>query len=78
MTDKRVSPKKIQIYDGRAQLWRDIADVHSMHARYFGPEAPFYWLRPSFLVDETDCYISPSGWYQWTGSGLTYLGKTIL
>lgn len=40
---------------------------------------PFYYTshEPANRTD-FDCYYAPSGWYQWTKSGLKYLGESIL
>ena len=54
------------------QLAQEIADVHRIHAKYFGPSRPFYWTKP---YDEG---CAPSGWYQWTERGLVYLGESLL
>jgi hypothetical protein len=64
----------IDIYDGHRQLANDIADVRVMHAKYFGPSSPFYWTK----ADDDPKVSAPSGWYQWTESGLVYLGESIL
>lgn len=46
----------------------------------FDPKRPFYYeaqeteqFQPAF-----GCYYAPSGWYQWTESGLKFLGPSIL
>ena len=35
-------------------------------------DRPFYWTRVN------DPRSAPSGWYQWTPTGLKYLGESIL
>jgi len=35
-------------------------------------ERPFYWRTLC------DAKSAPTGWYQWTKSGLVYLGESIL
>jgi hypothetical protein len=62
----------IEVYDARADLAEDFANVHTLHAKYFGPSKPFYWTAPA----STGC--APSGWYQWTEAGLIYIGESLL
>ncbi len=62
----------IEIYDGNAELARDLDYLHTLHAKYFGPSKPFYWTAPA------DKGCAPTGWYQWQDSGLVYLGASIL
>lgn len=66
--------KALDIFDARMQLAGEIAEVRITHARYFGPERPFYWSK----VHDDPSISAPSGWYQWTERGLIYLGESIL
>ena len=38
-------------------------------------DRPFYWTAPNCY---RPCDCAPSGWYQWTKSGLKYLGASVL
>ena len=71
MPDKPRS--QIDIYDGTAQTAGEIVDLYVMHAKYFGPSKPFYWTAPAGRGK-----TAPTGWYQWTESGLTFLGESVL
>lgn len=63
----------IEIYDGATELAKDFSFLHKLHAKTFGPGKPFYWTR----VHDDLTVSAPSGWYQWTESGLAYLGESI-
>lgn len=39
---------------------------------------PFYWSNGGMTKESEGCYVAPTGWYQWTQSGLEYLGESIL
>jgi hypothetical protein len=66
--------RQIDIYDGTKQIANEIAALNVLHAKYFGPAKPFYWTK----VHDDPKVSAPSGWYQWTDSGLKYLGETVL
>lgn len=67
--------RQIEIFDARAQLAKEIAEVRKIHAKYFGPARPFYWTAPNCY---RACDCAPTGWYQRTERGLVYLGETML
>lgn len=44
----------------------------AVRLRKIEPEHPFYWTRITNCATD-----SPSGWYQWTESGLRFLGENL-